>query len=94
MDIMAILLGFLFLGYSANLFYSWWLKPKDSANLARKKRKEYREDLFFMPQTLMFGFYDKNPSFEIWINRLASLFFLFISVMVIYVGFLGPFHAK
>jgi hypothetical protein len=94
MNIFFLLSSMLFFLHSLRFSYFWWFQSKEYVDLNVKKRKEYRNKLFFMPQILLFGFYDKNPKFEVWINRIVGLTFLVFSVLGIFVGINGPFVPK
>ena len=91
MNLPFLIAGILFFGYSIRYLYFWIFQAQNYVMLTRKRRREYREKLFFMPQIILFDFYDQSPQFEIWLNRVVGLIFLAASIIAIIVGFRGPF---
>jgi len=91
MDLVFLIVSIFFFGYSIRFSYFWWFQADEYAKLNKKKRREYRKKLFFMPQTMLFDFYDQNSGFEIGMNRGVGLIFLLVAILGIVVGFHGPF---
>lgn len=94
MNLIFLLVSILFFLYSIRFSYFWWIQSEEYVKLSRKQRNEYRKKLFFMPQLLMFDFYDQNPKVEKWMNRFAGLVFLLLSLIGMFVGLNGPFIQK
>ena len=80
--------------YSLRFSYFWWFQSKDYVRMNRRKRREYQKKLFFMPQFLLFNYYDQNPQFEILINRVAGLVFIAATILGIVVAIHGPFTIR
>ena len=72
--------------YSIWISFFWWFRSKEYLSMNQKKRKEYRKRIFLLPQTFMFDFYDKNPQFEIWVNRIVGLVIIFGSILAIFLA--------
>ena len=91
-DFVFLVADIAFLAYSLSFSYFWWLKSKEYIAMNVKKRRQYRRTLFFMPQVLLFDFYDQNPAFEKWACRIVGLIFILASLVGIVVSINGPFH--
>lgn len=91
MNLGFLITSVLFLIFTTRYTYFWWFQANEYVKFNKKKRKEYRKKLFFMPQILMFKYYDQNPEFEIWINRLVGIIFVLAGILGIIVGIRGPF---
>ncbi len=91
MNLRFLIAGILGFVYSVVFSFFWWFQSKEYIKMNRRKRREYRKKLFFMPQTLMFDYYNQNPQFEIWLNRMVGLVFMAISILCIIVAIHGPF---
>jgi hypothetical protein len=92
-DFLLLIASVLFLLYSLRFSYFWWFQANEYVKMYRRKRQEYRKKLFFMPQVMLFDFYDQNPGFEIGMNRGVSIMFLFASVLGIIVAIHGPLNS-
>ncbi len=71
--------------------YSWWFEGRANLLLRRRERNEIRKPFCFMPQVVLFGFYDRRPGMEIWLNRAFGLFIVIGSNPGIVVTRRGPF---
>ncbi len=91
MNLTFLIVSLLFFAYSLRFSFFWWFRSKEYLKMSRKRRREYRRTLFFMPQTLLFDYYDQNPEFERWINRIVGLVFLSASILGVVVAIHGPF---
>lgn len=91
MNLPFLIFSVLFFMFTARYSFFWWFRGGEYARMNRKARKEYRKKLFFMPQTLMFDFFDQDPLFEIWINRIFSTFFVVAAIFMILIAVRGPF---
>jgi len=91
MDLAFLIASILFLAYSIIFSFFWWFQSKEYVVMNRKKRREYRKKLFFMPQILLFDFYDQDPQFEILINRIVGLIFVSAGILGIVLAIHGPF---
>ncbi|MBC7876968.1 MAG: hypothetical protein H7Y59_07330 [Anaerolineales bacterium] len=91
MNIVFLIASIFTLLYSARSSFFWWFQTKEYIKMNQRKRKEYRKKLFFMPQVILFDYYDQNPEFELWMNRIVSLIFLAASIFGIVLSFHGPF---
>lgn len=91
MDLFFLITNIIFSAFCLRYSFFWWFRGNEYAKMNRKKRIEYRKKLFFMPQTLMFDYYDRDPLFEIWINRILSLIFLAAGILGIFISVRGPF---
>jgi hypothetical protein len=85
-DLVGLILNGAVFAYGIWSSFFWWFRSKVYISMNQKKRKEYRKKLFLMPQTFMFGYYDKNPQFEIWINRMVGLVFILVSLAAIFLA--------
>ena len=92
MDLVFLIVSIFFFGYSIRFSYFWWFQADEYVKMNKKKRRVYRKKLFFMPQTMLFDFYDQNPGFEVGVNRGVGLIFLLASILGIVVAFHGPFY--
>jgi hypothetical protein len=87
-----LIVNILALGYSLRFSYFWWFQADEYVKMNKRKRREYRKKLFFMPQVMLFDFYNQNPGFEIGLNRGAGLIFLLATVLGIVVAVHGPLN--
>jgi hypothetical protein len=94
MNLAFLITSALFFVYSLRFSYFWWFQSKDYVTMNRRKRREYRKKIFFMPQILLFDYYDQNPQFEIWINRSIGLVFIAASILGIVTAIHGPFTIR
>ena len=94
MDFLNLFISILLIILAGRYLYSWLFHAKNHVEINRDKRKEIRKKLIFMPQFLFFGFYDKNPEFEIWINRTVGLLFIVVSLVMFFVSVFGPILSK
>jgi hypothetical protein len=92
MNVGFLIVSIIFLAYSLRFSFFWWFQSKEYIKMNRKKRKEYRKTLFFMPQILVFDYYDGNPEFEKWINRMVGLIFVMAGVFGFIISIRGPFR--
>ena len=90
-NILIILVGGLGILFTARYSYWSWFQSKKYLNMTHKQRRIYRKTLWFMPQVVTFDFLDRNPTFEVWSMRIASLFMIVICILWIIVGIHGPF---
>ncbi len=91
MDIPFLIFSLLFFIFVFRYSYFWWFQGEKYVKMNKKERAKLRKTLFFMPQTLMFNFYDRDPQFEIWINRIVSTLFVIATMIMIIVSIRGPF---
>jgi hypothetical protein len=91
MNIGFFFVSVLFLLYSIRHSFFWWFQSEEYLTLSKKQRRQYRKTLFFMPQVLMFDFYDNHSKLEKWLNRIIGLIFLVAALLGMYVGINGPF---
>jgi hypothetical protein len=91
MNLLFLLVSICSLVYSIRYSFFWWFQSSKYLTLNQKKREEYRKKTFFMPQLLMFEFYNKHPKYELWLNRCIGLFALSASLVGINIGINGPF---
>ena len=89
--ILFIVAGVVF-AVSIRYAYWSWFKTESYIEMTRKQRRKFRKNLPFMPQVLMFNFYDRNPKIEIAIMRIVSLLFMGICLLAIIVSIKGPIH--
>lgn len=92
MNIGFLIVSVIFSAYSLRYSFFWWFQSKEYIKMNKKKRREYRKKLFFMPQILMFDYYDANPDFEKWINRIIGLLFLLAGGFGLIISIRGPFR--
>lgn len=89
-DILIILVGCFGILYSGRYAYWSWFQSKKYVVMTQKQRIKYRKTLWFMPQAVTFNFLDKNPVFEIWSIRIASLLVMAICIFWMVAGIYGP----
>ena len=91
MNLAFLIASLLFFAYSLRFSFFWWFRSKEYVKMNRKRRREYRKKLFFMPQILLFDYYDQNPEFERWVNRTVGLIFLAASILGMVIAIHGPY---
>lgn len=91
MNIPFLIFSLLFFVFVLRYSYFWWFQGEKYVRMNKKERSKLRKTLFFMPQTLMFNFYDRDPQFEILINRIVSTLFVVATMIMVIVSIRGPF---
>jgi len=76
--------------FSGRYLYLWSFHAEEHVSMNRKKRKELRKKTIYLPQYMFFGFYDQNPIFEIWINRIVGALFVISSLIMLFASIFGP----
>jgi hypothetical protein len=91
LDIVTLLVSVAFPAHAAKHSYLWWFWSTDQIVMTTRKRRGYWRNLPFTPQNLLFGFYDQNPRFEDWINKLLGLMLISTAIGGVRVAIMGPF---
>jgi hypothetical protein len=91
MDLPMLVFSIVFLVFCVRYAFFWWFHGNEYAKMNRKKRMMYRKKLFFMPQIIMFDYSDRDPIFEIWLNRVFGLLLVLAGVLMVFVVINGPF---
>ena len=94
MNFLNLIISILAMVFSGRYLYFWLFHSEEYVEMNKVKRKEIRKRLIFMPQFIFFSFYDKNPEFEIWINRIVGLLFVISSLIMLFVSIFGPIVDK
>ena len=94
MDVPLLIVFGLMLAFTVAYGYAPWFQPGKYGERSRKLRQRYRQTLPFMPQVMLFEFYDRHPRFELVIVRVASLFLATLSIVGMVVAVLGLFGGR
>ncbi len=94
MNFLNVVISIILMIFASRYLYYWLFHSEEHVRVNGLKRKEYHKRFIFMPQFILFGFYDKNPVFEIWINRIIGLLFVISSLIMLFVSIFGPIAVK
>jgi len=90
-NVLIILIGCLGILYASRFAFLFWFQSKNYVTMTQKQRVKYRKVVWLFPQAVTFNFLDKNPIFEIWMMRIASLLMIAFCILWVIAGIHGPF---
>jgi hypothetical protein len=84
--------GCLFLVMVLRYAYLPWFQPEKYILRSRKFRRKYREKSNIKnPGVILFGFFERNPNFELIAVRIVSIIMVLAAIISIFVAIRGPF---